>query len=96
MTTMTKGFEERFFDQLDKNFDELNKKVDKNTDLTLQVKDQASKTAAELQALKTEVYKKKHGVGDFIKDKQLIGGFITAVIILLYIIANIMGIKVSL
>lgn len=93
MNAAMTNFEDRFFNQLDKRFDSIEAKLDKNTSLTQQVKNQAEQTNGRVLALEKRVFKKKNAFA-LLQDRQLIGLFVFALVLFLLILANIMGVKV--
>lgn len=83
---MTNNFEDRFFDELSKRFDRFERKLDKNTDLTRQVHGdtkQLDKRVTSLENRKTKTLTATIG------DKRLMVLFFSALLIFLFIAANI-------
>lgn len=91
---------DRFLDLLTKNFDHLGdrvdgieRKLDRNTQLTIDVKAQAEKTNGRVTALENKTYKKTSRF-NFTTDKQLLTLFGFAVLVFLLILAAVLGVKV--
>lgn len=96
-------FENRFLDLLQGNFEELrnqvksvSKKVDQNTAITEEVRRQAKMTNGRVTHLEAEVFFKKTKNRHFswFEDKQLILIFAVALLVFLYILASVLGVKV--
>lgn len=84
MQAVMTSFEDRFFEELSKRFDRFERKLDKNTELTRQVHGdtkQLDKRVSSLENRKT--------ITANIGDKRLVVLFFSALIIFLFIAANI-------
>lgn len=95
---MAKDFEGRFFDLLQKNVDDLgkkvddgfkevNRKIDSNTKVTNTTKSQVDK-------LNGKVFKKPNSIAQIFGDRQIIGAFAFALLVFLLILASVLHVRI--
>jgi hypothetical protein len=99
------NFEGRFFDLLTESFKELradvrkdlkdiNKQIADNTKITEDVKTETHKTNNRVKKLEGIVYRKRTSPLNFLQDRQLVYIFLTALMVFLLILANVLGVRI--